>query len=340
MDAAQKKIVQYLTEARATEHGLVRVLQSQIAMTPRGTYRTALEKHLDETRSHADRVGKRLASLGGNGNPITMVIGFWEDMLGQALALSKAPLDLVRGSGGEEKVLKNAKDTCATEGLEIATYSALERLARDAGDTETADLAKAIRADEERMLERVLKEIPKLTDAVYGADVHGDPSYDITSTGAADVAKRARGTAQAAGRRTRTATRRTARQARKVPGVAQTEGQVKGAVAAEDDLAIAGYDGLTSDEIASRLPGLSQVDLAKIDSYERRHEHRSTVLNRIETLRGDEPWPGYDELTAEEVRSALVDADDDRVRQVRNYERSHKNRSGIMNATERELAST
>ena len=36
----QQKVVQYLNEAHATEQALVRVLQSQIAMTPRGSYRS------------------------------------------------------------------------------------------------------------------------------------------------------------------------------------------------------------------------------------------------------------------------------------------------------------
>ena len=49
MSRSDQKIVQYLNEAHATEHALVRVLQSQIAMTPRGTYRDALETHLGET---------------------------------------------------------------------------------------------------------------------------------------------------------------------------------------------------------------------------------------------------------------------------------------------------
>ena len=53
MSQSQQKLVQYLNEAHATEAGLVRVLQSQIAMTPRGSYRDLLEKHLDETRNHA-----------------------------------------------------------------------------------------------------------------------------------------------------------------------------------------------------------------------------------------------------------------------------------------------
>src|SRR4051794_32178409 len=36
----QQKVVQYLNEAHASEQALVRVLQSQIAMTPRGSYRS------------------------------------------------------------------------------------------------------------------------------------------------------------------------------------------------------------------------------------------------------------------------------------------------------------
>ena len=69
------------------------------------------------------------------------------------------------------------------------------------------------------------------------------------------------------------------------------------------DLAIGRYDTLTAEEIIGRLTGLSQVDLAKVAAYERKHENRSTVLGRIDSLQGNEPWPGYDELTADEVRA-------------------------------------
>ena len=122
------------------------------------------------------------------------------------------------------------------------------------------------------------------------------------------------------------------------PAVAQVEGQVKGAVAGESDLAIARYDSLTADEITSRLPELSQIDLAKIDSYEGRNQNRSTVLDRISTLRGNEPWAGYDELTVAEIQSALSDSDDERAQQVRTYERAHKNRAGVLQTVKRELS--
>ena len=335
---ASQKIAQYLGEARASEDALVRVLQSQIAMTPSGSYRSALQTHLDETRRHSARVGRRLSALDGGQTPLQAVVGFWEDIVGQGLALTKTPLDLLRGTSGEEKVLKNAKDTAATEALEIATYTAIERLARSVGDDETADLAQSILADEEKMLARVMREIPKLTDAVVRAELKDDPSYDVTKTGAADAIREAGQATASTARKTTAATKRTARKARKVPGVAQAEGQVKGAVAGEQDLAIAEYDRLTADEITTKLPNLSQIDLAKIDSYERKNQNRSTVLSRITSLRGDEPWPGYDELTASEVQAVLSEGDEERVEQVRAYERSHKNRAGVLKAAERQLA--
>src|SRR3954464_13314187 len=160
------KIHQYLNEAHATEAGLVRVLQSQIAITPRGNYRRALERHLTETRQHALRLERRMKQLGGGPALVQAAIGAAETVLAQGLAIGKLPLDLLRGHGGAEKVLKNAKDTAATEALEIGTYPALERLARALGDDATARLAAEIRADEERMLATVVDLIPALTDAV------------------------------------------------------------------------------------------------------------------------------------------------------------------------------
>ena len=338
MDTSNTKVLQYLDEAHAHERALVSVLSSQIAMTPRGPYRTALENHLRETRDHADRVGRRRKALGGGSGPLGSVIGLAETVIGQALAIGKTPIDLVRGSGGEEKVLKNAKDACATEALEIATYTALERLARVVGDTETADLAASIRADEEQMLERITRELPTLTDAVVRADVKGEHSFEITTTGAADTARATGRKAASTTKKTTEKAKRQSRQARKLPGVARAEGTVKGAAASQGDLAIAGYDSLNANEINDRLPSLSQIELAKIDAYERKHENRTTILERISSLQGNEPWPGYDELSVAEVQAVMGEGDEARIEQVRTYERAHKNRAGVLEAAERETS--
>jgi ferritin-like metal-binding protein YciE len=323
----EQKIVQYLNEAHGAELALVRQLQAQIAMTPKGQYRDGLETHLQETRRHAERLEGRLAELGQGNNPLQVGLGALESLVGQALALTKTPFDLVRGTGGEEKVLKNAKDSCAAEALEIATYTAIARLARDAGDAKTQRLAESVLADEQRMLDRLLKEIPRLTDAVARAEFDGNGSYDVTETGAADTLREVGGTAK-----------RTTRQARKVPGVARAEGTVKGAVASESDLAISNYDSLSANEVQEKLAELSQVDLAKVDAYERKNQNRSTITSRIDSLQASEPWPGYDELAVEEVREVLSEGDETRIKAVRSYERKHKNRAGVLQATERELS--
>lgn len=334
MTTPDQKIVQYLNEAHATESGLVRVLQEQIAMTPRGRYRSALENHLRETRGHATRVAARRRELQGGGNPIAAIVGTARDAVGQMLALAKAPLDIVRGSGGEEKVLKHAKDACATEALEIATYIALEHLARAAGDTQTADLAASIRADEEAMLAAVQRELPALAKAVVRADIDGQGSYDIADTGAGETVREA---AEQPGRTAQKAARTTARQARRVPGAAQAEGAANGAVASEEDLPISGYESRTAEEITKRLPSLSQMQLTQVEVYERRTHDRATVLDRIAALRGDAPWTGYDELTAGEIVERLRDTDEQTAVRVRDYERAHKSRTTVLRAAEREL---
>src|SRR5438445_161352 len=199
MNKTEQKIVQCLSEAHATEQALVTVLQSQIAMTPGGSYRDGLESHLRETREHASRVQRRLDEVGQSSNPIRASVGLVQSVVGQVLALGKTPLDLVRGMGGEEKILKNAKDACATEALEIATYTAIERLASSVGDTATQALAASIRADEQKMLDRILREIPTLTEAVVRSEIRGNPSYDVRQTGAADAARSASESVKEAG---------------------------------------------------------------------------------------------------------------------------------------------
>jgi ferritin-like metal-binding protein YciE len=337
MDKTEQKIAQYLGEAHATEQALVTMLRSQIAMTPGGSYREGLESHLRETHDHANRVQRRLDELGRGGNLIQAGVGLAQRVVGQALALSKTPFDLLRGGGGDEKVLKNAKDACAAEALEIATYTAIERLAGSVGDEATQALANSIRVDEQRMLERILREIPKLTEAVVRAEIRGNPSYDIGKTGAAEAARSVAGNVKLTASDASSKAKRAARKAREVPGVAQAEGQLKGALASEGDLAIAGYGKLTAAVIVEKLPHLSQIDLAKIDSYERKNDNRTTILSRIAGLRGEEPWPGYDELSVEEIRAALDEGDEESVERVSSYERSHKNRSGVIDAAEREL---
>ncbi len=233
MRQSEQKVLQYLDKAHALELAQARVLQSQMLMTPRGRYRSALEAHLKETRGHAKRLGRRKEELGKGREPLTAIVGF-ASAFSQLMALGKTPLEVIRDSGGEEKVLENAKDAYASEALEIATYTALEQLARAAGDDASASLAESIRTQEEKMLERVLREIPHLTDAVARAEFGGESSYEPTSTGAADalreVGESVRGAAGAVQSRARRSVKGSApdRPASKLTSRAQTSNASSG----------------------------------------------------------------------------------------------------------------
>ena len=281
----KEKIIQYLEEAHSQETMLVQTLAAHIQIAEPGPYRSGLEAHLRETQVHAQRVQQRLRELGAHKNVLAVGFGFAQNVLTNTLAMAKAPVDMIRGGDRKEKMLKNARDEMMTEILEIGTYTALERMARNVGDETTAELAADIREDEERMLENLRNEIPNLTDAVVRSQVP----------------------------------------ARSRP------------VLTKDDLPIANYNNLTAQEITKRLTGLTQDELAQVQAYESMNEDRKTILDRIDSLQGDEPWPGYDDQTVPEINKALTDASPDVVQNVRSYERSHKNRASVLKNTEKEL---
>ena len=77
-------------------------------------------------------------------------------------------------------MLKNAKTEYFNEHEEIATYTAIEALAENVGDTETAKLARAIRRDEERMANYLAKQIPVLAKAVVNEEI---PASERRSNG-------------------------------------------------------------------------------------------------------------------------------------------------------------
>jgi ferritin-like metal-binding protein YciE len=169
--AAEAQIAQQLAEAHAMEVALATTLRTHIAMTPPGGYRELLERHLGETRRQADALEAHLAEVDAARGLVPAVLDLAQTIAGQVLVLAKGPVDLLRGRSHAEKLLKNAKDECATEALEIATYDSIRALADSIGDAETAELALRHRGEEERMLEELRALLPSLTDAVLDEQV-------------------------------------------------------------------------------------------------------------------------------------------------------------------------
>lgn len=126
--------------------------------------------------------------------------------------------------------------------------------------------------------------------------------------------------------------REAGRQARRIPAVTAVEGETTGWFAAEGELPISDYDSLPAHEIIERLPGLSQRQLHQIEGYEARNKARSTVLSRVDELRGAEPWAGYDEMTVDEILPRLRTTSPSKRAEVAKHEQRHKQRRTILTA--------
>jgi hypothetical protein len=105
----------------------------------------------------------------------------------------------------------------------------------------------------------------------------------------------------------------------------------------EHQLPISGYDRLKDKEIADQLSQLSQVELAAVEAYERAHEGRPVVLDKLRYMRGSEPLPGYDELATKQIAEALAGADAELVKAVRDYEKKFHRRQSVLDETARVL---
>lgn len=197
LNERETKLVQYLNEAYGKEKQLETALQAHIGMTTRASYKKRLREHLTETKRHAREVERRVKKLGGA--PQTVPIEGSEKVAkgasaaigiaGRALAAAQGPLHAIRGTGEQEKMLKNAKTEYADEHEEIATYTAIETLAEAVGDGETAKLARAIRREEESMARFLERQIPILTKAVVQAEIPSGQRSTPRSTRSRSAAK-------------------------------------------------------------------------------------------------------------------------------------------------------
>jgi len=189
------KLAELLNEAYAKEKELEMALEAHVAAATRDDYERRLKEHLKETKSHATAVSRRIKQLGGE--PATVSVPGPEgltraamgvqDVVGKAKAAAQTPLDAVRGSGEQEKMLRNARQEFHEEAHEIATYTVIESVANAVGDRTTAELARSIRRDEERMQKFLDDLLPLLSrdmvhDEVPVSEIAGGGTPRKTST--------------------------------------------------------------------------------------------------------------------------------------------------------------
>jgi len=198
--ARDLKLIQYLNEAYGKEKELETALQAHISMTTKPPYKKRLQQHLRETKGHAREVERRIKQLGGKADvapapgPVGDAASAVTAVASKAVSAAKGPLHALRGTGEQEKMLKNAKTEYFNEFEEIATYTAIETLAETVGDRETAKLARGIRREEERMAKFLEGQIAQLAKGVAREEI--------------PAAERRNGRSRTASRRSRSASGR------------------------------------------------------------------------------------------------------------------------------------
>ena len=140
----QQKLVDYIEDAHAMEQNVSTMLTSMISTIDDPEIKEMLEHHKEETEHQESRLRERLDALGAGTSTRKQAQTV-------AAALVKGVTDVARG----DQAGKNARDGYTTEHMEIAAYQLLERLAQKAGDTETAEVARQNRAEEEAMAQKL-----------------------------------------------------------------------------------------------------------------------------------------------------------------------------------------
>ena len=173
------KLIQWLNEAHAKEAELEADLTAHIALTQKQSYKKRLQQHLTETRSHKRQVAARIKKLGGQattGPQIPGVPGAVGEVAGKAVAAVKGQVGTARAvaTNQPETHLRNAQEELREEHVEIAIYSRIATFAGEVGDRETAQLAKSIRREEERMAKFLDAELGRLVKELIRAEIPRD----------------------------------------------------------------------------------------------------------------------------------------------------------------------
>jgi ferritin-like metal-binding protein YciE len=160
-DKLRRKLVEYVQNVHAMEQNVLLMLDSIILTTEDSDLTAMFREHKEETRRQERRLNERLKALGGLGLTST-----GKDVVAIATAQAKGVADLWR----TDKAVRNARDAFVTEHLEIAAYEVLERLAERAGDSETAEVARTNRAEEETMAQRVASNWDRFLDLTLSGE--------------------------------------------------------------------------------------------------------------------------------------------------------------------------
>lgn len=174
----REQFIQWLGDAHAMEVGIVSTLEKHIADAKgQPKVRSALVKHLAETKRHATAMKKALASLGGS-HP------YLKEGVSKVANLVAGLVTTVAKDTG----VKNAIADFATEHFEIACYKSLIVTATLLGERKIAAMCRAILKEEQAMAKTLDSQLTGINEAYLSgldeepADAEAKPARSGTRT--------------------------------------------------------------------------------------------------------------------------------------------------------------
>src|SRR3954466_16342339 len=174
-------LVKYLNEAYGKEKQLEQNLTVLIARAQNHkSLKKGFQDHLKVTKNQSRGLQQRIKALGGKAeiapdlpgpDRLTEVASSATNLANRAVAMAKGPVQLLRGTGEADNMLRNVRDAFWNEAEEIAHYNVIEAVAGKLNDKETARLAKQFRREEERMQTFLERELNKLVTQVVRDEV-------------------------------------------------------------------------------------------------------------------------------------------------------------------------
>lgn len=155
MTNKEDRLMQWLRDAHAMEVQAETMLSKQADRI--GNYpdlKQRIERHIEETKSQADRIEKCIDRRGGD-------VSVLKDMAGTTTAMAQAMGGMFAG----DEIVKGAMAGYTFEHFEIASYEALKAAAEEVGDPETAKVCDQILKEEKEMASWLADHLPGVTQS-------------------------------------------------------------------------------------------------------------------------------------------------------------------------------
>src|SRR5215218_2837381 len=169
--AHKELVIAWLNDAHAMELGIAQVLEQHVAEAEdHPAMQAGLQRHLEQTRHHAELVKGCVERMGGETSGIKAGMA---SVMGtvQGMTTKLAKDDLV----------KNTLHDYGTEHFEIACYTSLIAAAENLGDQETARVCQEILRDDQAMADFLVQPVRQILTEVLTSG-HGGCTFTVGQT--------------------------------------------------------------------------------------------------------------------------------------------------------------